>query len=295
MSNLDWQSDKAYNFTEDLDDKGWAWEFIRRSPAYRAAYAETLAHVHEKYGSWENQPITSYRPERLENESPRQWMLRADENGQAARELTSSAARALDPWFLYDMYDPTLQYAPDKIAFDLYNPFPTFFSPMADSKEDTPSEKNRQWLCDLHEKMKGKIHRLRPIEELDSPNGFSIDDNVVLVAFDIRRPLPAQLEKARIFLGVTQDHADLFEREGNKRRDKGRLYLRILDALDSAPDLSQAEMLRRIQPAGSPGALDYETAAPKAVTDRASSMIRQAQNMTETGYKRLLFSIEYEE
>lgn len=40
MSNLDWQNDSDYAYTENLGDREWAWEFLRRSKAYRAAWVE---------------------------------------------------------------------------------------------------------------------------------------------------------------------------------------------------------------------------------------------------------------
>ena len=35
-----WRDPAAYAFTDGLDDAGWAWEFLRRNPAFRAAARE---------------------------------------------------------------------------------------------------------------------------------------------------------------------------------------------------------------------------------------------------------------
>ena len=32
-----WRDPTAYAYTHGLDDAGWAWEFLRRNPAFRAA------------------------------------------------------------------------------------------------------------------------------------------------------------------------------------------------------------------------------------------------------------------
>lgn len=37
---IDWRSAAAYDYTERLPRPGWAWEFLRRNPKYRAAYAK---------------------------------------------------------------------------------------------------------------------------------------------------------------------------------------------------------------------------------------------------------------
>lgn len=34
----DWRSERAYDYVEDLDPTELAWEFLRRNPAYQAAY-----------------------------------------------------------------------------------------------------------------------------------------------------------------------------------------------------------------------------------------------------------------
>ena len=38
----DWRDAESYAYTRDLTPEGWAWEFLRRNPEYRA---ECAAHV----------------------------------------------------------------------------------------------------------------------------------------------------------------------------------------------------------------------------------------------------------
>ena len=37
-----WREPDDYQFTAKLDDKGWAWEFLRRNPDYRKDFTERL-------------------------------------------------------------------------------------------------------------------------------------------------------------------------------------------------------------------------------------------------------------
>ena len=37
----DWQDYDSYDYTESLMHDGWAWEFLRRNPNYRAEWRET--------------------------------------------------------------------------------------------------------------------------------------------------------------------------------------------------------------------------------------------------------------
>ena len=39
MSSSDWRSPSAYEYLQDLNSSGLAWEFLRRNQEYRADYA----------------------------------------------------------------------------------------------------------------------------------------------------------------------------------------------------------------------------------------------------------------
>ena len=48
-----WKNDESYAFTEQLDRSGWAWEFLRRNPDYRAdslKYRSILSELIDEYG-----------------------------------------------------------------------------------------------------------------------------------------------------------------------------------------------------------------------------------------------------
>ena len=42
MRELDWRDASTYAWTKDLDQSGWAWEFLRRSPIYLEAWDRSL-------------------------------------------------------------------------------------------------------------------------------------------------------------------------------------------------------------------------------------------------------------
>lgn len=40
---LDWRDPASYDYTQPLSREGWAWEFLRRNPAYRTAYRDATS------------------------------------------------------------------------------------------------------------------------------------------------------------------------------------------------------------------------------------------------------------
>jgi len=47
MIKRDWRSDADYDFTEELDLNGWAWEFLRRNPEYRNDWELELQNIYQ--------------------------------------------------------------------------------------------------------------------------------------------------------------------------------------------------------------------------------------------------------
>lgn len=41
----DWRDPATYAYTQNLTREGWAWEFLRRNPKYRADYSRIVAAV----------------------------------------------------------------------------------------------------------------------------------------------------------------------------------------------------------------------------------------------------------
>jgi Family of unknown function (DUF6499) len=45
MPKEDWRSRAAYEYAKDMELQSLAWEFLRRNPDYRAAYAAAAANA----------------------------------------------------------------------------------------------------------------------------------------------------------------------------------------------------------------------------------------------------------
>jgi hypothetical protein len=86
---LNWKIDSEYEFTKTLDDKGWAWEFLRRNAEYRASWsefaakAEPLQQLYGIYENWDAKALDNvadvwvFCPPRLGGESLAAWRNRA--------------------------------------------------------------------------------------------------------------------------------------------------------------------------------------------------------------------------
>lgn len=286
MAKLDWQKADDYAYTDNLDHKGWAWEFIRRSTAYRTGYAEIFALIEQKHqGDWKKQPRI-YIPEKCADESDNAWLLRLNKDGIAGRQLFSSQ-QAARQWSLWDMYDPEKIYDPEEIHFDLQNPFPAFYGLSGDVSDENGEPSAAQTIKN------GILNQVRPFDELGYSLDFKADEGIIFIAVDARRPISAQLDKAEIFLKKYQSILDRAEAPGIARMDKWTLYLRMLDAVHAETGLSKAAMLREIQPDGSSGSLNYAKEDPKRVSDKAGEILKSAMTMADEGYKKLLYEIEF--
>lgn len=71
----DWTRPQDYAFTEGLDGAQWAWEFLRRNPAYQAewqAFSATWQILEAQYGRPPNRDFCAWRLD------PRAWVTAAD-------------------------------------------------------------------------------------------------------------------------------------------------------------------------------------------------------------------------
>ena len=48
MTKKDWRNKAVYDYTNDLDLNGWAWEFLRRNPEYRKDWKKELNQILHK-------------------------------------------------------------------------------------------------------------------------------------------------------------------------------------------------------------------------------------------------------
>lgn len=72
---MDWRQARDYGFTAELDAAGWAWQFLRRSPAYRTDFAwfsETWRALEAEHGTPPNRDFFRWK------QDPRAWRAEAE-------------------------------------------------------------------------------------------------------------------------------------------------------------------------------------------------------------------------
>src|SRR5689334_15892912 len=118
-----WKVDADYAYTAQLDDQGWAWEFLRRNPEYRedwAKYCTWKAPLEKEYGKvdgWSEITVGAvaklwqYSPTKLAEESDDAWRQRATDIAYRVEKVLRPVAwgRA---WGLKVMSDPSLSPCP---------------------------------------------------------------------------------------------------------------------------------------------------------------------------------------
>jgi hypothetical protein len=205
---MSWQLDSDYAFCEQLDLAGWAWQFMRRAPAYRADYAEFI-HV------WRQLEAAYGAPPRRDffkwKQDPRAWRSEAEltdcgseacpgENGMILIECWMG-----EKWgFRKFPIDPAIDF-PDQLDWRSF--------PVAIEVIDNPH---------IQEELP-----LRP--------------ELLALRFDLSLPLPAQLEAAKSRLIAARQACAaaglLPPRNAREGASLWRLWLRLLDALEAGQEL----------------------------------------------------------
>jgi hypothetical protein len=287
MKKLNWREDADYDYTDKLDSKGWAWEFIRRSDSYQHAFKEITDLVLKEYDSdWKKQKIVQHVPERYENETEQQWFCRADTEGLIVRSLTNSQQVAAQ-WSLFDMYDPDLKYDSQKIFFDLRNPYPAYFGMMPDfSEEDVPDGEKERSLS-----VYKKLHHINHVSDIE--NSSLINENVLLVAFDTRRSVNDLLAMARPILVAHGELNKKFKNSYKNQRQQWRKYIRMLDAANSGEDISKKAMIMYVEPDDVLRGKKYADMDVRHISDHAVNTLKQACEVAESGFRGILYDIEF--
>ena len=212
---MDWQKPEDYEYLKKLNNKGWAWEFIRRSRQYRSIYYPFVENAPEK------QVIVRYIPlKESQTESNVAWRKRAKGMGLEPFAITASQDRARH-WGLLDMYAPELRYDKNQISFGIRNPFPVLYRSYDAVRE---------------------LFSLPEVTEAYSRERF------VFVAFDAGRKLDEQIERVKPLLNVhTKRILGNNRKNTSFHKDAWRLYIRFLDALDADTVLSNSDIYRKIQ------------------------------------------------
>ncbi len=271
MAELNWRNPEDYKDIKELDDKGWAWEFIRRSPSYRAAYDEIMA-LPEKTRSAKSH----YYPDRLPTDKTENaWKMRVDETlGVVAQKVTEADYWARNNRSLVAMYPPDQKYNANTIAFLNINPYPVFYA-------DPPNQPDDVELTD--EKI---LWRLRHPSDLQNDMAL-LSSPSLIVAFDMERGIDEQVGKFQVFLKA---YAKLYKARRNDtalHRSKWVIYIRILDALNSGEKISLADIVRTVDKQ-----VESNHSNSHAYSKAVASLKKAAIKMSEEGFRGLIFNIQ---
>lgn len=273
MTKQDWRKKADYAYTKDLDNKGWAWEFIRRNEEYRATYAAWLKVITNKHkGDWKNEPLAESQLD-LSGLSMRTKLLRERTAGLQRKKTASEIAAGR--WGLWAMYDPASPYDPSIIEFDLQNPFPAFYADLSKSASKQVS---------------GGV--LQSFIELAKPKPLMTEADIVIVAFDTDRPLTEQLKKTKQVLKEYQNASTKLKQQGKPQRQGFSLYLAMLDALEDDKVLTPGEIIKIIDPHKKfKGFGGYAMVSYKQINKYGEDTAEAAKKFRDVGYRDLLFKI----
>lgn len=197
---MDWREDKEYAFTDGLDAAGWAWQFLRRCPEYRADHAwfsATWRALEADYGAPPARDFFRWK------QDPRAWRPEAELAPCGADACPGENDQVLIECWMGAKWG--------------FRKFP--IDPAIDRPEDLA------W-------------REQPIEAtpLDPGSPSLLSPGHVALSFDLGLPIEAQLESARRELALRR-HAlakagrlpALDIRQG---APTWRIWLRLVDGLD---------------------------------------------------------------
>lgn len=98
MKKPDWKKAEDYEYTQLLDAKGWAWEFLRRNPEYRKDYRALCSGEYKESG---------YEPAKLTGETDNQWRGRCIHDEDVDPIKITPEQNLARKWGLYSsLYDP---------------------------------------------------------------------------------------------------------------------------------------------------------------------------------------------
>jgi hypothetical protein len=219
MTYPDWHSEPDYKFTGELTYKGWAWEFLRRNPDYRSAYASFLDEakaVELEYGAdWRtNREARTYHPPKLEGESDQKWMKRCGFGlGLHPRRKWLDVLRG-KPFRLAGMFDPHSVTA-NTVAFLDPDPFPL--------------------IAELPDDLDGYVEEFPVFDpESDQETGdgvFAFIPDVCVAVFDMTKSIKTQINEIRPLLSEVRKQRNIKGPHLPTIQPEWRRYLRVLDAV----------------------------------------------------------------
>ncbi len=216
----DWRDPQAYAFTARLTAAQWAWEFLRRNPEYRRAWADfsaTWRDLEAAYGSPPHRDFPAWR------QDPRAWVPAAD--------CPDGACRVDQDRVLIECA------LGSRFGFHKFPPDP--------GDEDPVGAGRLTW--------REAAPRPLPQPGPEDLAGLGSDPARVALAFDLSRPLRPQLDQAKRQLQMLQRRR---VRDGSvtpatlaARRGRWTQALRLLDAEAAGADAGQWAVLAGSGPA----------------------------------------------
>lgn len=228
-----WDEPEDYDYLDDLDRDGWAFEFLRRNPEYRADFLEQQQRLKDsnlaKQSASESaesafiapdsgpSPHCIYEPDWPVGMTFSEWSKTALESGAEPRSFP------ITEWFL-TKWGIESESMPNPAA-PLSEPFklrPSGAYPRTPTLEEIASYFHGDW------------------DPEDPHEPFGQLPNFGVVVFDLELPLTVQLAKAKELLLAKQEagkadktlHFKSFHKSGNAKYMLTR-YLRLLDALET--------------------------------------------------------------
>lgn len=212
----DWRNAEDYAFTKELSPNGWAWEFLRRNPAYREDYAALssfLLELEQRFGSITDPLVNKalmdepgaycFDPPRQPNESVGEWSRRCI--GQNCRRYRIDVYQGRQWGLNGPMIDP---FADDHVE-------PSFIT--------NPKWPRRVFLDEC--------------QDYFSDEGHEPAYPKILFGFSFDLPIESQIKRLRSIMGEISSELEkdgLLSRSANWHHpDKWRNYLRVLDGFES--------------------------------------------------------------
>jgi hypothetical protein len=199
---MDWRTDNAYAFCAQLDPAGWAWQFLRREPEYRADYAWFInlwQQLEATYGAPPHRDFFKWK------QDPRAWRTEFESTDRGSDACSGQQNQVLIECWM------SAKWGLRKFPIN-----PSIIFPEDLAWNDFPIE-------------------VRPFEPDQNANALLSPDSLALI-FDLSLSLPAQLEDAKQKLIAARQRLtfsdSLQPRNCREGEPKWRLLLRLLDALE---------------------------------------------------------------
>lgn len=272
MTKQDWRNEKDYAYTKNLDNKGWAWEFIRRRDDYRTEYARCKRQIEQIYkGDWsKEEPVVTP----LDKTGLSRSAVRLKRNLAKIQRVLTPTQQAAARWGLWAMYDPAMVYDSLMVKFDLTNPFPAFYAGRLDKETGD----------------RGNTKDIQDFSELFKPKPQMKDADIVFVAFDTRRPLSDQYLKTKKVLERYQDKKCRLVNSSKLQKAGFPLYIRMLDAVeDNEKALTLARVIQELDPHKKIKGKDSPTY--KEWDKYGRDTLNGAKAVRDGSYQSLLFKI----